>query len=308
MKSRIGELKSFVAGKSAAATLPEPFHTVERFCVFIGHPRTGSTLVGSIIDAHPDAVMSHELLAPKLLMKEQKPTREVFEMILENSASSGRSDGKRFGNGYKYSVPEGWHGRHRAIRVIGDKNAGKTTRFLGIAPPEAREAGRAPRIDRLRRRVGMPLRIVQVARRPEDTVTSIMRKTKRHPGPDEAIEIFLELSRINRRLRDNTPSKELHLVRLEELIADPAGGIRSMLAFLGLEQDEAFINNAASIVFRKPSKAGSGEGVSTSAELKPEEVERELTLTPEHSERIAEALGDDPAYAPYLNGTIALPA
>ena len=35
--------------------------SVEAFCIFIGYPRSGHSLLGSLLDAHPEMVIAHEL-------------------------------------------------------------------------------------------------------------------------------------------------------------------------------------------------------------------------------------------------------
>jgi phage terminase large subunit-like protein len=37
------------------------FHDVGVFCIFIGYPRSGHSLVGSLLNAHPEVIISHEL-------------------------------------------------------------------------------------------------------------------------------------------------------------------------------------------------------------------------------------------------------
>lgn len=177
---------------------------------------------------------------------------------------------------------------------MGDKNAGMTARFLGVAPIEARNANRAPRLRVIERLVGCPLRLVRVVRRPEDTVMSIMRKTARHPGPDEAVDLFLELANINRRLRDNTDPAVYHLIRLEELITSPHAHIAALLRFLGLDEPPGFVDAAASVVFGRPAPPGGGEAVETLVD------DPGAALHPEHIARLRDGLADDPAYAPYI--------
>ena len=45
------------------------FERVESFCLFVGHRRTGHTLVRALLDAHPAMVISHELNALDLVQR-----------------------------------------------------------------------------------------------------------------------------------------------------------------------------------------------------------------------------------------------
>ena len=38
---------------------------LDSFCLFCGYRRSGHSAIGSVIDAHPDALISHELKALK---------------------------------------------------------------------------------------------------------------------------------------------------------------------------------------------------------------------------------------------------
>ncbi len=40
-----------------------PFRSVETYCMFIGNPKSGHSLVGFLLNAHNNAVISHELNA-----------------------------------------------------------------------------------------------------------------------------------------------------------------------------------------------------------------------------------------------------
>ncbi len=87
---------------------------------FVGFPRSGHSVVGSLIDAHPDAVVAHELDLMGLL--EQGFSRDqLFALVCANSAEfdlHGRS-----WNGYSYRVEGGASGPPRCPVVLGDKKA-----------------------------------------------------------------------------------------------------------------------------------------------------------------------------------------
>ena len=46
---------------AARAKSADTLSQLERFCLFVGYPRSGHSLVGSLLDAHPDIAISHEL-------------------------------------------------------------------------------------------------------------------------------------------------------------------------------------------------------------------------------------------------------
>ena len=96
----------------------ELFRDPKTFCMFIGYPRSGHSIVGALIDAHPDAVVSHELDVLKFI-RAGFSKRQIFTMILRTSEGYARRG--RVARDYTYRVPNQWHGRFRNLRVIGDK-------------------------------------------------------------------------------------------------------------------------------------------------------------------------------------------
>jgi hypothetical protein len=59
VKSYLHSLKGFQETAS--------FDDVGTYCMFIGCPRSGHTLIGAILDAHPNVVIAHELDALKYI-------------------------------------------------------------------------------------------------------------------------------------------------------------------------------------------------------------------------------------------------
>lgn len=60
------------------------FANVECYCMFVGYPRSGSSLVGSLLDSHSNIVIAHELDAMKFI-KEGFGKNQIFYLILRQS-------------------------------------------------------------------------------------------------------------------------------------------------------------------------------------------------------------------------------
>ncbi len=216
-------------------------NAVERVCFFVGYARSGHTVLASILDAHPDAVIANELDAVGFL-DAGFGRAQLLHMMLSNARETAAA-----GNawtGYEYSVPDGWQGRVRTARVIGDKKAGVTARRLAADPPL---------LARLRTEMDVPLRFLHVVRNPYDHVVA---RARQHPdksfasmqtalcGLYDSVEI----------VRSNVHDSEWLDVRAEDLIAAPKQTLRRVLAFLELDTDEALVRTAASIVMTSPSR------------------------------------------------------
>jgi hypothetical protein len=89
--------------RAAARAAPGPATGgVERFVQFAGVPRSGHSLLGAILDAHPQAVVSHELDAMGLVAA-GFDRAEIFALIARNAAEFAAHG--RYWNGFCYAVP-----------------------------------------------------------------------------------------------------------------------------------------------------------------------------------------------------------
>src|SRR5581483_4762206 len=87
---------------------------VETFCLFIGYPRSGHSIVGALLNAHRHAVIAHELDAPRLVLA--GCSREVlFSRILARAAWFNLRGNA---SNYDYQVPNRWQGRFEALLVV----------------------------------------------------------------------------------------------------------------------------------------------------------------------------------------------
>jgi hypothetical protein len=238
-RSRLPSL--YLSSRRQGARQRDQFDQVERFCMFLGYPRSGHSLVGSLLDAHPDVVIAHELDALRLL-RLGFGRDQVYAMILANERSFTAA-GRRW-TGSDYTVPGAWQGRFRALRVIGDKKGGQSTRRLRDRPAL---------LDRMRRTVGVPLRAVHVIRCPFDNIASM--QLRRPAALEEVAEEYFGLCDTMAALRRRFDPDELAEVRYEDLVADPPSALRSLAGFLGVDHDQAWVAAATSVVDDRPSRA-----------------------------------------------------
>lgn len=213
----------------------EQLDEVETACLFIGHARSGHSVIASCIDAHPDAAMAHRFDAVKLL-EAGYPEREVFCHLLKNAerlAATGR-----ILTNYSYAIPGQWQGRVRRLRLIGDQEGHWTSRRLGGNLPFARE---------LLRREHPRYRLVYVIRNPYDNITTWARRSR--TSLDYNIERYFNLCAHVREVAAVAPPGALIELRHEDFLADPKQTLSELLSALGLEFDAAFLGDCASIVY-----------------------------------------------------------
>jgi hypothetical protein len=107
------------------------FRDLETFCLFIGYPRSGHTLIGSLLDAHPNAVIADELDVLRFIQAGFSKN-QIHYLLLRNSRKAAAGGRER--TGYHYHVPGQWQGRYEKLRVIGDKMGGATALRLKFTP------------------------------------------------------------------------------------------------------------------------------------------------------------------------------
>jgi hypothetical protein len=217
------------------------------FCCFVGHGRSGGTLVGALLNAHPDVVMSNELNALRRLRLGMSAP-QLFRLIyLVSRRQSLR--GSRGGGGYSYAVPHQWQGRYRELKVIGDRKAGATAYEI-LRYPET--------LDIVDRKVALGKKFIHVVRNPFDTITTTFQKTPAGGGQSPEAHLDREIrnyyarcvtiSGIEKRFGTDT----IHYVYHERLIADPHGQLRLTCEFLGIEPSPDYLDDCASILRSSP--------------------------------------------------------
>lgn len=235
------------------------FAGVERYCQFIGFPYSGHTLIGSLLNSHPDMVIAHE--ADALGMLREGQTRDgLFEGLMR--AEWRFADGDFRWWGYDYSVPGQWQGRYRRLRVIGDKKGGRSARRLQADPSL---------LGRLRELVGVPLRMVVNTRNPYDNVARIA--SRKRLGLDQAIDLYFVFAGGVQQALEQAGPGEAILFQHEEFVGDPAGWLRQLAGFLEVEDPPGWAEACAGLVFESPRRARD-----------------EADWTPARRERLAEGL------------------
>lgn len=218
-----------------------PAATPERFVGFIGNSRSGHSLVGSLIDAHPDAEVAHELHALKHLaagagfaavVRALRQNARIFQVM-------GRSY-----TGYDYVVPGQWQGACRRLAVVGDKKGNGSARLLRRDPGA---------LARVLARVPVPLTFVHVIRNPYDNIATKALRTGRTLESASAI-YFANAAKIAE-LKDH-PRVAVHDVHLETLIAQPRPTLRALAAALALDPDvPGYLDACAEILFTSPARS-----------------------------------------------------
>ncbi len=220
---------------------------VRTYLLFIGHGRSGHSIVGSLLDAHPEAIVSDELDAARFIAR-GFARDQVLALSVARSARQAAGDRRKAGRGgrtYSYLVP-GWsNGRFTRLRVVGDTRAGGTVHRF------ARDPRLLERIDARMR--GLAVRYIHVVRNPYDNVSTMA--VRRARALDDAIEGYFADCETLTRMRAAIGADRLLTIRHEDLIADPRAQLADACRFLGIEPSPDYLDAAAGILFASPSRS-----------------------------------------------------
>lgn len=218
------------------------FDGIERYCMFIGYPRSGHSLVGSLVSAHRHAVIGDELDALRYVRLGF--TREqIYELILRSDAAFTARGRQAFV--HNYEVKDQWQGRYERLRVIGDKKGGNSTWQLAAQPDL---------LDRLLVRVRDPVRIIHVTRNPYDNVGAIYRMPAWAGDLAGAARRYEELARGVAALRARLDPATLLELKHEDLIDQPEATLRAVTGFLGLDAPDDYLAACAAILYPQPNR------------------------------------------------------
>ncbi len=208
---------------------------LESFCFFIGYSRSGHTLIGTALNAHPEVVISHELDAVRYLRHGFR-RGQLFWLILQRDQHFGTMG--RTWSGYKYDIPDQFQGRFERLRVLGDKRARSSALQIAAEPVL---------LDRLRKEVGVPIKVLHVTRNPFDNIAT---EARRHDmSLTEATAWYEEICIAISKVRPLLGSSELLDVRYESFAADPKQSLAEICHFLDVVPETSYLDACASIVW-----------------------------------------------------------
>lgn len=222
------------------------FEGVGTYCMFIGYPRSGHSLVGSLLDAHPQAIIAHELDALKFVQAGFGKL-QLYQLLLDNSRRFAR--GGREWTGYDYEVPHQWQGRFDELRIIGDKKGGRSTLRLAENP-------NLPY--RLHKTVATTVRFIHTIRNPYDNIATMHKRALEQDSAhtlDATVEDYLSRCEMNASLKERLGDGAVLDVRHESFIKDPKSSLRELCGFLELGYDKNYLEDCASIVFGSPRRS-----------------------------------------------------
>ena len=215
------------------------FEGVQAYVMFVGYPRSGHSLVGALLDAHPDAIVAHELDALKYL-----PGRLRSRPALRPAAPPPARPRRRragVGLGLRLCRP------HRMAGPVPAAARHRRQEGRAVDPTAPDEPAL---LDELARTVGVPVKVIHVVRDPYDNIATMCRWAAR-PLEDQ-VDAYFELAGVAASVQARVDPDDFHELHTEDLVADPRATLTALAAFLGLPDWGPDLEAATSVVFPNP--------------------------------------------------------
>ena len=215
------------------------------FCFFIGYGRSGHSLIGALLDAHPQIIISHEQNILEYLRRGYS-RHQLFWLMIRNSRLFAKH-GRKW-NGYSYQVPGLWQGKYRNLLVIGDKKGGGTTHLF------ARDTKLLNEIHN----VFVKSYAIHVIRNPFDIISTQAKRANpsniTEPGLEKQINHFFKMVDVIDKIKKTSRLNILDIY-FEDFISEPDAELRKVLDFLNIEANDEYFESCTRIINKKIHKS-----------------------------------------------------
>lgn len=210
---------------------------VQNYVLFVGHPRSGHSVVGSIIDAHPNALISHRLDSLKYLQAGHT-LQEIFYLIFKNSQRFAKTGRKL--TAYSYAVANSWQGRTDKLQVIGDQE-GKWTAL--------RLLNNTDRLHEQLEQLNVGLRLISVVRNPYDNIAtwSIRSGMSLQKSANAYFTICQKIEAISQQHSQHEFLRIYH----ERFVEDFSAEFHRIFQFLNMEVNDALLQDCQTMLYKK---------------------------------------------------------
>jgi hypothetical protein len=208
--------------------------------------KSGGSMIGSLLDAHPNAILADEVYALRYIQAGFR-RNQLFHILLRASQKEllkGRVTARRL-TPYSWLVPGQWQGRFASLRVIGDSTTGSSTQQLAETPNLLEKLGRVMK--------PVNLRFIHVIRNPYDPISIMMVRGKR--SFENASEHYFANCKMLLELHSRLNASELLSVRYEDFVNYPEKNLEGICNFLGLEATPEYLKACAGILNQSPERS-----------------------------------------------------
>jgi hypothetical protein len=195
------------------------------FCLFIGYPRSGSTVTGRLLDMHPGIGIAHQVNAFEFDKKET-----LFDALLNRMYNTQRLDG---------------------LEVIGTKSGHQTVKHLMRNPDYS--------LDKFKEVIDIPLKVLHIVRNPFDNLSTWVNRAKeehKRKGVEKDEMDILKAKidhyyEVNQKIVEIIENEDVLSFKLDRLVKKPGKTVKSIYGHLGVQYNGEIITQAKSMVYEK---------------------------------------------------------
>lgn len=253
--------------------LPQPIiDRIKTLVFFLGHGRSGHSIVASLMDSHPHMVISHEYNLFMMISRGLvAPTKsEIFNALWNNTRRAiikGKRSKSKTRKGYTLFIDGLYQGRYLDhIDVIGDKKGYGTTDMLRRSPDKW------SRVYNILKSLGVSVKVIHVIRNPYDNIATgalyslsfkgrsigAVKKTNKTFEVDadtikEKIDMYFSF---HKTIMDAELAYHLDIIEIHgnDLISDPKGTLLKMCNDLGVACPDDYLKICSDKIFKSESK------------------------------------------------------
>ena len=230
---------------------------IQIMLLIIGFPRSGSSLLGYLLTAHPNMVVADEALHPKQDVRIYSSLDEIFNQILEHDynmrlrshvwSKLKKSLFNVISTKHRIEsyvlIHNQYQGRCEHLKVIGNKGShvshvnvqNRSTNTLKILKKNLKEKN-------------IVLKWIFTVRNPYDMYSTMLRY---HHPRNELIEICVR----NKEFLEQIDSQDIFYARHEDMIANPRSQLAKICDFLQVSASPDYLDDCAFVVDKEPHKS-----------------------------------------------------
>lgn len=211
------------------------FDNIEKYCMFIGYGKSGHTLIGCLLDAHPNVIIATELDALKEISL--GISREaLFHKLLSNSKQFVTKRNCMW-TGYSYRVPGQYQGTFTELKVIGDKKGGMSSLRL---------RDNQQLLNKVQETVKVEIKFLHIMRNPFDIVATFYKQNS--VDMNQTMKFVLEQIEGTAQTKASLSESDIFEMRHEDFIMTPKKHLVELCDFLDIEPHVDYIEACSGIV------------------------------------------------------------
>lgn len=208
-----------------------------KFFMFIGYPRSGHSLVGAILDAHPNIICANKLGVLKYILFNFSK-KQIGYLAWKNSQNFVRQNGQS--GHYNYFVPSAWQGRYESLMMFGDKQGDGAILRLEARPHL---------LKRLQSVMGQDTKFIHILRNPFDNISTISMRG--NISIEESIAFYFKLVARTEWVYTQIPRKNIWQQHHEDFLENPHDCLAKLCHFLEVTPNQEYLDACCQIIRRK---------------------------------------------------------